>query len=140
MPRRYNGRELTESQYAQLLRVQPDPSKYHFINFLYTVVGVIGLLWLSPLVGRWFSGGHYFVSIGARILSVVLLILPFWWFFSLSPVAVRERRRQLRKYGLPMCSHCGYDLADRDPNSGDCPECGRNLAEMPPVHLPDDGE
>ncbi|MEO0483761.1 MAG: hypothetical protein AAF138_09055 [Planctomycetota bacterium] len=62
-----------------------------------------------------------------------LLFVFAAWLQWASPNVVRERRRRLRELGHDLCAHCGYDLAGRDANAGECPECGRNLSEMPPA-------
>lgn len=48
------------------------------------------------------------------------LILTFWLLWR----AERRVKRRVRARDGAVCTHCGYDLGDSDPE-GVCPECGR---------------
>jgi len=101
-------------------------------------LGVIGLFiaceaWLEPVIGRLLAPGPYLLELVVRNLPLIGLFVFAAWFHWSAPTAVRARRRRLRELGHPVCGHCGYDLTGGDANAGRCPECGRELTEMPRV-------
>lgn len=45
---------------------------------------------------------------------------------ALLPVLRRQARKELNRWGVPVCIRCGYDLRGND--SPRCPECGKAVS------------
>lgn len=130
--RRFEGRTLTPEQHAAIRAIRPAWREELPVGLV--MIGVF-VLWTAvledPVLAALALPGPLDSLAG---FAPPLLLLAFaLWYHRHAPSAVRARRRRLRAFGYALCGHCGYDLDGRDPNAGRCPECGRDLAEMPRV-------
>ncbi len=99
------------------------------------------ILWMlfiiSVAVGAWLFTStfrpHWMNQTTTIVIrfAVLALAVPASW-VSMWIVSSRQRRvvrGYLIELGVPVCQHCGYDLAGVSANTEVCPECGHALGE-----------
>ncbi len=85
---------------------------------------VWGVLWWLAPTWWWLARAGVFVAL-TTLLEWPLLE---WQ----KTIFLRSVRGVLRERGMNICSVCGYSLEGLD-GAGRCPECGSEVASMPPV-------